>query len=71
MHLVSSLSKKNTLFHEEYYKVSLLRHFDQYQLSPDYGGVAAVEYDITGLRQTNNLAEFIGSYLDVSQLKDN
>jgi hypothetical protein len=45
--------------------VSILKHFDQYQLSAEYGGVADTKYDITKLQETDDLVGFIAGYVDL------
>jgi len=52
--------------HDEYYRTSLLKHFDQYQLPPKYGGMAHLEYDLNNLKNTETLEQFIESYIDPS-----
>ena len=58
-HLISKLKKKKIIFHDELYKISLLSYFNQNELHHEYGGSSLREYDITKLKETNDLAGFI------------
>ncbi len=62
-HMISKLRSKNVIFHDEFHETSLLSHFNQYQLSHHYGGVAMEEYDITKLQTTPDLPGFITRYV--------
>lgn len=53
--------------HDEYFRISLLEDFDQYQLGVEYGGMAHKKYDVGKLKKVTSLSEFIVSYLDLSE----
>ncbi|CAI2385413.1 unnamed protein product [Moneuplotes crassus] len=61
--MIHGLRLKNVIFHDEFYQSSLLAHFNQYQLCQEYGGCALEKYDITQLKNTNDLPGFITSYV--------
>lgn len=60
------MQQRGIVFHESDYRISLLRYFHQYNLSHEYGGCADIPYEIESLKYTNELSEFILSYLDLS-----
>mmetsp|Transcript_11450 Transcript_11450/g.10112 ORF Transcript_11450/g.10112 Transcript_11450/m.10112 type:complete len:115 (+) Transcript_11450:762-1106(+) len=61
-HMISKLSDR-VVYHDEFYKASLLEYFHQDRLHSDFGGNASEEYDLTKLKTTNDLSEFITSYV--------